>query len=176
MFSKEDMLIPVTKAEAKVRNVKEDCEYKLREQRTYYSKIVNDMKLNHPIKTRLKGPGGVYEVGTPTPFYTPDGLRLFLGDEVAMEGGPYNGELGIIVYGFADKYRIRISGKEFTLKEDDRSRGSKTKWLKDPLVHQYVFVTSCRITRHFNNYKIGDNVAGFTTVIPLIVGGIDYVQ
>lgn len=151
MFNKEDMMVSLLTAEEKVNDTKEKYEEMMDKYIKEHTDIINEMKNNFHRKGVAKiFKDNQYEIGDPTPFYSHE-IQLFTGDEVEFKSG----RKGIIVKR-NEGYEVMTNKGIATLVTEDFIKEMKMAGI---YVEGYILASDIKITKHFNMYKDGEEVA-----------------
>jgi hypothetical protein len=156
MFTNDEMLVPVSLAEKKIREARATHKEELEKFHNDYVGIINTMKENSRIEAVAKIRNSEFGIGQPTPLFC-KGIRLFTGDEVTFNSG----KKGIItVYESAKdsgaRYMVYTNKETAEIVDDKRYEELTRAFLQFEGVVRPDFLT---ITRHFNTYVDGEEVA-----------------
>ena len=150
MFNKEDMMVSLVKAEEKIQYVKDDCSIKLIKQMEIANHFIDSMKENYPIQISLKLNDIQYEIGNSTPLIDTNGFRVYTGDEVRLNVRSMGGKLGFIICTHEGVY-IFITNDGPLIIPDSA--------LRNTVIDEQSNMKFCTITRHFNSYREGEEIA-----------------
>lgn len=151
MFRKEDMMVSLLVAEEKVKNTEERYKEIIDKQTEEHTSIINEMKNNSNQKGVVKiFRNNKYEIGEPTPFYS-HGIQLFTGDEVEFKSG----RRGIVV----KRNKIYEIMTNKGIAELVTEEFIKEMTMAGIYGEGYVLGSNLKITKHFNMYKDGEEVA-----------------